>query len=61
MIDRGDVDENLRDCPWIQPDAVYCTVHEIELSLSENEEGHTIEYCKVCESLNFRPYHRKRA
>ena len=60
MLDRGDVDENLPNCPWTQEDAVMCDQHDVEMSADEDEEGLTIHLCHICESLSFRPFHNRR-
>ena len=52
MLDRGDHDELLTDCPWNNPDAEYCDAHDRELSWGEDEEGNDFRYCKVCEEIN---------
>jgi hypothetical protein len=49
MLDRGDHDEFLADCPWTKEDAQYCDAHDIELSYSEDEEGREVRYCRECE------------
>tara|TARA_R110000796_G_scaffold12107_1_gene40246 strand:- start:314 stop:535 length:222 start_codon:yes stop_codon:yes gene_type:complete len=49
MLDRGDHDEFLSDCPWIKEDAEYCDAHDLELSYGENEDGQEFRYCKFCE------------
>lgn len=49
MLDRGDQDELLTDCPWIKEDAQFCDAHDVELSYGENEEGQEFRYCSICE------------
>jgi len=49
MLDRGDHDELLPDCPWIKEDAQYCDAHDTELSYGEDEEGREFRYCKLCD------------
>tara|TARA_R100000544_G_scaffold36958_2_gene26518 strand:- start:45 stop:233 length:189 start_codon:yes stop_codon:yes gene_type:complete len=61
MLDRGDVDESLPNCPWKQEDAVMCDQHDIEMSAEEDEEGFTIYLCRICESLTFRPFYKRRS
>lgn len=49
MLDRGDHDELLPDCPWTKEDAQYCDAHDAELSYGEDEEGREFRYCKLCD------------
>lgn len=50
MLDRGDHDEMLPNCPWKQEDAQYCKTHdEVELTPYEDELGYTIYLCDICE------------
>ena len=50
MLDRGDHDEMLPNCPWTQEDAQYCKTHdEVELTPYEDELGYTIYLCDICE------------
>jgi hypothetical protein len=51
MLDRGDHDEFLPDCPWTKEDAQYCDAHDLELSYGEDEDGHEFRYCKACEEV----------
>jgi len=51
MLDRGDHDEFLADCPWTKDDAEYCDAHDRELDVGENEYGQEFTYCKICEEV----------
>jgi len=51
MLDRGDCDESLPDCPWIKDDAEYCDAHDLELSYGEDEDGCEVRFCKVCDEV----------
>ena len=37
-----------------------CDQHDMEMSADEDEEGLTIHLCHICESLSFRPFHKRR-
>ena len=51
MLDRGDHDEFLADCPWTKEDAQYCDSHDVELSYGNDEEGNEFRYCKICDKV----------
>ena len=51
MLDRGDHDEFIPECPWNKPDAQWCDSHDREFSYGEDEDGNEFRYCKICEEV----------
>jgi hypothetical protein len=55
MLDRGDADDYLPNCPWNQPDAIMCPKHpDIEMIEVEDEDEdgrYFFTICEVCEAI----------
>ncbi len=49
MLDRGDHDEFIAECPWNKEDAQYCDAHDVELNYATDENGQEFRYCSVCD------------
>ena len=55
MLDRGDADKYLPNCPWNQPDATMCSKHpDIAMNEVEDEDEngkYSFMFCEVCVAL----------